>query len=1263
VGNVTGVGVAGTIPEWTSATSLGNSPITHFLGLINFNTHALTNVVDPTNLQDAATKNYVDTTAGGTGNVSYTQSALNYIPKWSPTGNLVNSTVVSNTTAIYFLDDVFTDRWSSVATNTFFGMDVTGGAGVLSGGMNTAYGNDSVYNITSGDSNTAIGWRAAYGLTTGDYNTAVGDQSLLAVSSGVGNTAVGEIALGTVSTTSFNTGVGSDVLWQNTGSYNTAVGANAGGNNLTGDSNVFIGYAAGEDELGSNKLYIDNSDDATPLIYGDFATDTVTINTTLSMAGNINMVGGATVDGVDISTLSAGSGNVTAAGMTTGYIPVATSTTGLTNSIISANSTNAEVNLILGAELAPAMTQADWTEGANWTINDGAGTATRVASAVTTLVPTVAIVPTIGSRYQVTFTISGWTAGQVTVTLGGIVSTPLQGNQNVHLFFSPYTTDNLIFTPDASFAGVITLVSVKAMTGGYLTVDNDIYSYDSRGHLNRMGNMIRHLNEMATDTLLDKSRSTLSCAGGVLTYTLYAVYGQGTWNFNGVVYPGAVASANVTLTGGTDDVPKTNWVYFDLNGNTPRLAASTTAEPTTTHIMVAEFIVGAVSGSSYNIYAYNRYRVETDSFVKRVIERAENSGTLYESGSLPTVTQNTPWISVASGGKWYAGIFKHESGNTVNGTVFYFIKNGVYTAGTSLADLLFYTDATAVPNHGFANIVWGIVPTTTTASGTVPTTVKLVACLQTKPTVDYFSITAVRQDLYEATNYYPPDTQLKECFVPIARTIISEDAPTQLQTFDTGIYWKDLRGRVTSGGGAATGTDTSGLLDLAGTRSMTGSLNMGTTGNITMAAGMLVDGVDVSTLSTVLTNPMLDDVGLGFGTDSANRTQFLFETADANANCMVIALPDGGATDVPVLVIGDQGVINADLTWFNGITKPAIAVVNAAESNYVTIRDTSLYTNNSGFSIRVGSDTYYTTFNKGGASNVPTLYGTGAYLRVGDAATTSRSLAAEDDLMVSGKLEVDGSLHTDGMLYVWSALEPGNTIAIRTTSTDNQYYRLQARDNTVGYAEVARVQSAADPYFQIGRDDTGVATNAVTDMLVLQAGASTNATAVNFGLGTSWKLSNSASEVEERGSIDLVSSNVTNGSEKSTFKFSVMDAGAMVNPSLSIDATSTSTTLTPATNMIINGSFNYGADAGASDTYACTITGISAYVTGMPIYFKANTVNTGACSINVNTLGAKALKINGGADDPADGWIKANEIVHCVYDGTNFQVINPDATP
>ncbi len=61
------------------------------------------------------------------------------------------------------------------------------------------------------------------------------------------------------------------------GGRNTFFGYRAGYSSITGHDNVFIGYRAGSDETGSHKLYIGNNS-GEPLIYGDFAEETVTLN-------------------------------------------------------------------------------------------------------------------------------------------------------------------------------------------------------------------------------------------------------------------------------------------------------------------------------------------------------------------------------------------------------------------------------------------------------------------------------------------------------------------------------------------------------------------------------------------------------------------------------------------------------------------------------------------------------------------------------------------------------------------------------------------------------------------------------------------------------------------------------------------------------------------------------------------------------------------------------------------------------------------------
>lgn len=72
------------------------------------------------------------------------------------------------------------------------------------------------------------------------------------------------------------------------------------------------------------------------------------------------------------------------------------------------------------------------------------------------------------------------------------------------------------------------------------------------------------------------------------------------------------------------------------------------------------------------------------------------------------------------------------------------------------------------------------------------------------------------------------------------------------------------------------------------------------------------------------------------------------------------------------------------------------------------------------------------------------------------------------------------------------------------------------------------------------------------------------------------------------------------------------------------------------------------SDAGANDTYVCSLApDIASYVVGTKLRFFANTANTGAASINFNSLGALAIKVLQGTADPANGDIKAGAWVDC----------------
>ncbi|MDZ7738200.1 MAG: tail fiber domain-containing protein [Bacteroidales bacterium] len=168
--------------------------------------------------------------------------------------------------------------------------------------QNVMIGNEAGRYNTSGVQLVFLGNRAG-NKSTGDYNVFIGDNTAINNTSGSSNTAVGAVSGTKLTTTSDNAffgafagyGYGTGTL----GSRNVFLGSGSGYayNGSIGSDNVFIGYRAGykssksggsgnvfigsnvgKSATGSNLLYIDNSDDLTPLIYGDFATDRININ-------------------------------------------------------------------------------------------------------------------------------------------------------------------------------------------------------------------------------------------------------------------------------------------------------------------------------------------------------------------------------------------------------------------------------------------------------------------------------------------------------------------------------------------------------------------------------------------------------------------------------------------------------------------------------------------------------------------------------------------------------------------------------------------------------------------------------------------------------------------------------------------------------------------------------------------------------------------------------------------------------------------------
>jgi len=87
-------------------------------------------------------------------------------------------------------------------------------------------------------------------------------------------------------------------------------------------------------------------------------------------------------------------------------------------------------------------------------------------------------------------------------------------------------------------------------------------------------------------------------------------------------------------------------------------------------------------------------------------------------------------------------------------------------------------------------------------------------------------------------------------------------------------------------------------------------------------------------------------------------------------------------------------------------------------------------------------------------------------------------------------------------------------------------------------------------------------------------------------------------------------------------------------------------------------------DAGANDTYACDLPTAPTYSNGFWAAFQANTANTGAATINFNSVGPLAIvrKTTTITTALVTGDIRADQWVLGFYDGTSFQCVSCDGS-
>jgi hypothetical protein len=141
------------------------------------------------------------------------------------------------------------------------------------------------------------------------------------------------------------------------------------------------------------------------------------------------------------------------------------------------NGGNAAVNATYGADLAPALTDGNWTVGAGWEnpivgpglIKNADGVGTQTPSAATNIVA--------GTTYQVTVTVSSMSPGNLSFSLGGQSFSYVGSAGTYTAYVTANSTAKLVITPSATGSRfTVSAISIKAMTvgTGNLTADGSL---------------------------------------------------------------------------------------------------------------------------------------------------------------------------------------------------------------------------------------------------------------------------------------------------------------------------------------------------------------------------------------------------------------------------------------------------------------------------------------------------------------------------------------------------------------------------------------------------------------------------------------------------------------------------------------------------------------------------------------------------------------------------------------------------------------------
>jgi hypothetical protein len=413
--------------------------------------------------------------------------------------------------------------------STAFG---TSALSVATGANNTAFGANAGLSTTIGVSSSFFGLNAGRNNTSGNSNSFFGLNAGFSNSTGPNNSFFG------VSAGQSNT----------TGSSNSCVGVLAGFNNTTGSNNTFLGYNAGRyitggatsNTISNNSIFLGYdtraaADNETNQIVIGYQETGLGSNTTIignastvttALRGNL-LLGTTTTTGARATVRGSGTTSATAALLVQNSTPselfkvldngnanfgtgmywdnannklaLGTSTTTSATRLIVQGTTASDIGQ-LGSELLTTG-----TGDASWTGTDFATGYTHVAGSTTTLTSTLAAV--VNNYYQITYTVTGRTAGTFTIAFGGFTSGNLSATGNVGPRAT--STGTLVITPTSDFNGTIVL-SVRVISASTPTIS----FLSSAGTVT---NEIR-VSDLNTNTFVGRNSGTRNTTGANNTF-------------------------------------------------------------------------------------------------------------------------------------------------------------------------------------------------------------------------------------------------------------------------------------------------------------------------------------------------------------------------------------------------------------------------------------------------------------------------------------------------------------------------------------------------------------------------------------------------------------------------------------------------------------------------------------------------------------------------------------------------------------------------